>query len=91
MPTLKKERSEINNLTLHFKQLEKNKQTKHKLAEKKIQIMLKTTTTKPGIHISKNVHGQPYTKISTRKKIKVLNLRLKTVKFLRRKHWGLFL
>ena len=42
MLTLEKETSQINNLTLHFKELEKEKQTKPKVSRKKDIIKIRT-------------------------------------------------
>ena len=38
---MKQEKSHINNLTLHFKQLEKEEQTKHKVSRRKVIIKIR--------------------------------------------------
>lgn len=46
MLTLKKERSQVNNITLHFKELEKEEQTKLKISKRKKILKIKADVNK---------------------------------------------
>lgn len=46
MLTLRKERPQVNNITLHFKELEKEEQTKFKISKRKKVLKIKTDINK---------------------------------------------
>ena len=81
---MKQEKSHINNLTLHFKQLEKEEQTKHKVSRRKViikiraeihEIQTKKTTEKINDIESQffeniNKTNKPYARLIKTKKVK---------------------